>query len=308
MSVAPPGWRPEREIQFVAGTPAGGGQDRPARALVRILESRGFVGRPIRLVNMPGRGGGNAWDYLRRHARDPHVVAVGSPTLLTNKLLRVADFDHADLTPLAMLCTEYIVFIVRADSAIRTGADFMARIARDATGCTVAIATALGNTNHMALARITQLAGGDVGALDIRVFDSALDAVADVVGRGAEVAAVTAVSAVDAMTSGHVRAIAVTSPARLPRIHANVPAWAESGVDCVTGTWRGVIGAAGIAPEQIAFWVGALRDAVATAEWRAVLEHQYWAATYREGADLGVFLDRDRAAMRDALRALGLMS
>ena len=49
-------------------------------------------------------------------------------------------------------------------------------------------------------------------------------------------------------------------------------------------------------------------DAVATAEWRAVLEHQYWAATYREGADLGVFLDRDRAAMRDALRALGLMS
>ena len=28
------GWRPSREIELVAGTPPGGGQDRPARALI----------------------------------------------------------------------------------------------------------------------------------------------------------------------------------------------------------------------------------------------------------------------------------
>ncbi len=31
------GWRPAREIELVAGTPPGGGQDRPARALIEVL-------------------------------------------------------------------------------------------------------------------------------------------------------------------------------------------------------------------------------------------------------------------------------
>lgn len=301
------GWRPERGIELVAGTPAGGGQDRPARALIRILESEGLTGVPVKLINMPGRGGGNAWDYLMQHAGDPHVLAINSPTIITNKVLGVSAFDHAALTPLANLYTEYIAFVVRPDSPITSGADLLARLGKDAGAITIALATALGNINHMALGQVTRHAGGEVKALRINVFDSALYAVSDVIEKRADLGAITAVSAIKAMAAGQVRAFAVSAPQRLPRGYAQVPTWTEQGVDCVIGTWRGVIGAAALTPAHIAFWDGALRAATATAEWSAELADKYWANTYLGGDELAAFLDSERNVMAALLRELGLL-
>ena len=301
-----PEWQPEHGIELVAGTPAGGGQDRPARALIGILEANKLVNQPIKLTNIPGRGGGNGWDYLRTQAGNPHVLAINSPTVITNRQLGEADFDHRALTPLANLYTEYIAFVVRADSPIRNAADFMQRLADDSAGCRIALATAIGNINHMALAQVTAKAGGDIQALQINVFDSALYAVADVIEHRAEVAAITAVSATKAIAAGQVRAIAVSAPQRLPRLYADVPTWTELGVDCVIGTWRGVIGAAGITPAQIAFWDHVLRAATATPEWNAELADKYWANTYLGGAALDAFLQQEREVMGALLIKLGL--
>lgn len=300
-------WQPRREVELIAGTPAGGGQDRPARALLGILEAHQLIGQPLKLANIPGKGGGNGWDQLRKHDGDPHVLAINSPTIITNKQLGVADFDHAALTPLANLYTEYIAFVVRADSPIRTGADFMAQLKTDTAGCRIALATAIGNINHMALAQVTAHAGGDIKALQINVFDSALYAVADVIEKRAEVGAITTVSAVKAIESGQVRAIAVSAPQPLSRLYAGVPTWTEQGVDCVIGTWRGVIGAAGLSPTQIAFWQNALRAATTTDEWSATLAEKYWANTYLSGAELTAFLDRERDVMGRLLHDLGLL-
>ena len=301
-----PEWQPEHGIELVAGTPAGGGQDRPARALIGILEANKLVNQPIKLTNIPGRGGGNGWDYLRTQAGNPHVLAINSPTVITNRQLGEADFDHRALTPLANLYTEYIAFVVRADSPIRNAADFMQRLADDTAGCRIALATAIGNINHMALAQVTAKAGGDIQALQINVFDSALYAVADVIEHRAEVAAITAVSATKAIAAGQVRAIAVSAPQRLPRLYADVPTWIELGVDCVIGTWRGVIGAAGITPAQIAFWDHVLRAATATPQWNAELADKYWANTYLGGAALDAFLQQEREVMGALLIKLGL--
>ena len=301
-----PEWQPEHGIELVAGTPAGGGQDRPARALIGILEANKLVNQPIKLTNIPGRGGGNGWDYLRTQTGNPHVLAINSPTVITNRQLGEADFDHRALTPLANLYTEYIAFVVRADSPIRNAADFMQRLADDTAGCRIALATAIGNINHMALAQVTAKAGGDIQALQINVFDSALYAVADVIEHRAEVAAITAVSATKAIAAGQVRAIAVSAPQRLLRLYADVPTWIELGVDCVIGTWRGVIGAAGITPAQIAFWDHVLRAATATPQWNAELADKYWANTYLGGAALDAFLQQEREVMGALLIKLGL--
>lgn len=301
-----PEWQPEHGIELVAGTPAGGGQDRPARALIGILETNKLVNQPIKLTNIPGRGGGNGWDYLRTQTGNPHVLAINSPTVITNRQLGEADFDHRALTPLANLYTEYIAFVVRTDSPIRNTADFMQRLADDTAGCRIALATAIGNINHMALAQVTAKAGGDIQALQINVFDSALYAVADVIEHRAEVAAITAVSATKAIAAGQVRAIAVSAPQRLPRLYADVPTWTELGIDCVIGTWRGVIGAAGITPAQIAFWDHVLRAATATPQWNAELADKYWANTYLGGAALDAFLQQEREVMGALLIKLGL--
>jgi putative tricarboxylic transport membrane protein len=49
-------WRPEREIEIVAGTPPGGGLDRAARALLKAMEATGLLEVPARVHNVPGDG------------------------------------------------------------------------------------------------------------------------------------------------------------------------------------------------------------------------------------------------------------
>jgi putative tricarboxylic transport membrane protein len=301
-----PAWQPERDIELIAGTPAGGGQDRPARALISRLEAGKLVGHSIRLTNIPGKGGGNGWDHLRTHRANPHVLAINSPTIITNRHLGISDYDHGALTPLANLYTEYIAFVVRADSPIRNGNDFMQRIAADTAGCRIALATALGNTNHMALAQVTRHAGGSIKALAINVFDSALYAVDDVLAQRAEVGAITAVSAAPALADGRLRAIAVSSPQRLSGLYADTPTWKELGVDCVIGTWRGVVGAADITAAQTEYWRQVLRAATSTPEWAAVLADQYWGNTWLDGEALSRFLDTEQEALGEQLRSLGL--
>jgi putative tricarboxylic transport membrane protein len=299
--------RPTRVVEIVAGTPPGGGQDRPARALIEVLEKHALVGQPVKLTNIPGRGGGNAWDYLRTKAGDPHVLAINSPTIISNKLLGVSELDYAALTPLANLYTEYPIFIVRADSTIANVTELVRRLKADAAGVRIALATAIGNTNHIALARLTKHAGGDVKALQIDVLDSARYAIAHVLDSKAELGVITAVSAVPELTAKTLRTVTLSAPQRLGGLFKDTPTLLESGVDCTIGMWRGLIAPAGIQPEAIAFWEHTLAAATATAEWQAELAKKYWVNTYMAGAQERAFLDDERVQMTAALGELGLL-
>jgi putative tricarboxylic transport membrane protein len=299
-------WCPQHEIELIAGTPAGGGQDRPARVLIDLIKGR--VGVPIKLTNIPGRGGGNAWDYLAKHPADPHILAINSPTILTNRLLGESTLDFDTLTPLANLYTEYLAFVVRPNAAPDSARALLAQLARDPSGIRIAFATAIGNMNHMALARVTRQAGGDVRALATDVFDSARYAVAHVVEGRADLAVISATSAVPELQSGSLKTIAVSAPSRLAAPFADVPTWTEQGIDCVVGTWRGVIGPHGMSVSEIAFWEDALAQAVRSEAWRAELLRHHWTDTYLDAAGTRSFLARELTNMRTELSALGLLA
>jgi len=300
-------WRPLQEVVLLAGTPAGGGQDRPARALLAILAEQGLITAPLTLTNIPGRGGGNAWDDLARHPGNAHRLAINSPTILSNRALGISSLGWEALTPLCNLYTEYLAFIVRPDSPMRSADDLLRRLGQDTAGLPIALATAIGNANHIALAGITRQAGGAIDALDIAVFDSARDAIAHVLAGKAELGVITAASPVPELAAGTARCVAVSAPARMAGVYADVPTWREHGVDIVAGPWRGVIGPADLAPAQISFWEEALRAATDSAAWRDELARRHWSDTFRTGAPLRHFLREEDATMTAALRDLGLL-
>lgn len=304
--VSATGWRPEREIEVIAGTAAGGGLDRTARAFIAALEAERLLDVPVRLVNMPGDGGRKPWPHLDTRAGDPHVLSISSPNLTTDRLTGLTAFDHDDYTPLAILCNEYIAFAAHTDSRLNSGADLLKALRADAKAVRIALSTSLGNPNHIALAQVAQHAGADARALVIRVFDSALDAVADVVAGHADVAVVTAASPLKEMAAGNVRVLAVSAPARLAGPYADVATWEEQDVPCVIGAWRGLSGPRGLTPEHIAYWSRVGAWATASAAWRAALTTHCWAPYYLDGAGLTAYLREERAAMQATLGALGL--
>lgn len=305
-AVVPP-WRPDRNVDIVAGTPPGGGLDRTARALALALEAAHQPGVPVFVRNVPGDGSRKAWAYMNERVGDPHVLSIAHPNLATDRLMGLASFDLRAYTPIAILYTEYLAFAVRSDSVLRSAADLLERARVDSASLSVALSTSLGNPNHVALARIVQHAGGDPKAPLVRVFDSALDAMADIVSGKSELAVVTAASTSHAFTAGQVRILALSAPQRLPGAFAAVPTWSEYSVPCEVGAWRGVAGAAGIGESHIAFWVRVLRAATASATWRSELERHGWSDGYLDGPALHAYLENERKEMAAALSELGLI-
>jgi putative tricarboxylic transport membrane protein len=301
-------WRPEREIEIVAGTPAGGGLDRSARALAKAIEADRLLDVPVKVVNVGGDGGRRAWSHVERRAGDGHVIGISSPNMAADYLIGATRSDPDRFAPLAILYCEYIAFVVRGDSKLRDGADLIECFARDAAGVTVALATSRGNSNHVAVAKVVRHAGADIAAPVIRVFDTALDAVADVVAGHADVGAVTAASAVPELDAGRIRAVGVSAPARLSGSYAATPTWKEQGVDCMVGSWRGASGPPALSAAQIAFWETVLAAAVRTAQWQRDLERHFWTSMHLDGARLRDYLARERAEMRTVLGELGLVS
>jgi putative tricarboxylic transport membrane protein len=300
-------WRPVRDVEIIAGTPPGGGLDRSARALGAAITAARVVDVPVNVVNVGGDGGRKAWTHVDRFVGDGHVVAISSPNMLADYLTGVTAQDPGRFTSLAILYSEYIAFVVRPDSAVRTGADLLQRFARDAAAVTIALSTSLGNSNHVAVAKVVRRAGADTNRPPIRVFDTALDAVADVVAGRALLGAVTAASAVPELAAGTLRALAVSGPARLGGPYADVPTWTEQGVDCEVGSWRGVSGPPELPAEAAAFWRRVLAGATRTPEWQDALARHFWTGMYLDGDALNAYFSRERTDMRGVLAGLGLL-
>ena len=294
-------------MQLVAGTPPGGGLDRVARALANVIAQAKLLDVSVEVVNVPGDGARRAWTgFIDKHPGDAHVLGISSPNLTSDYLVGLANFEHGRYSPIATLVTEYIAFAVASDSALKSGADLLARLGSAPGKVKVALSTALGNPNHVALAKLTRHAGGDINAPAIRIFDTALDAVADVIAGRSDACAVTAASVLTELNAGRVRVLAISAPARLADPFAASPTWQELGSDCVIGAWRGVSGPAGLAPSQINSWAEIVGSATRHPTWQAELARLSWSPLVQTGDVLRAYLAQERAEFVATLSELGL--
>lgn len=301
-------FKPAHGVQIVAGTPPSGGLDRVARALAKAIAEGRLLDVPVEVVNVPGDGARRAWtQVIDKHEGDAHVVAISSPNLTSDYLVGLANFEHSKYSPIATLVTEYIAFVVRTDSDLKSGGDLLARLRANASAVKVALSTALGNPNHVAIAKLTKQVGGDINAPTIRVFDTALDAVADVVAGRSDVCAVTAASVIAELNAGRLCVLAISAPARLSGVFAGVPTWHEQSADCVIGAWRGVSGPAGLNSAQVRFWESVVTAAAKQRCWQEDLKRLNWSPMVQIGAALRAHLDRERAEFVAVLGELGLL-
>jgi putative tricarboxylic transport membrane protein len=289
-----------KNVEIIAGTPPGGGQDRTARAVAAV------IGGEVTITNVPGRGGGNAWDQLITRRATPNLLAVSSPTLLTNALVGDSSIDDRDLTPLAILHTEYSAVVAPSGSRWQAPASTLSAIS-DGT-LVVSFATALGNMNHLVLAEIASGLGSDPNSLRVRVFDSAREALADVLAGDGDIAIVSAASAVPELTAGTLNGVVVSAPQRLAGIFSEVATCTELSVPCVRGTWRGLVGPPGLDKKRIAGWERALLTATGSESWKETLARNLWVDSYLGPAQTERFLSAEREGLGALLGSTGLVT
>ncbi len=299
-------WKPEKPIEIVVGTGVGGGQDKSARTMQRILQERKLVEVPVTVVNKPGGGGAVGWTYLNQHAGEGNIVYVGNPTLLTNHIIGRNPVNYTHITPLAILLSESVAVSVLPDSPLKTGMDLLARLKKDAASVSVAVGSSLGSTNHIAMALIAKAAGGDARKLRTVVFQGGGEAITALLGGHIDVNSSAANNVVPHKEAGRIRVLGVTSPRRLAGVLADVPTWQEQGVNALVTNWRMVAGPKGMTVAQIAYWDGVLARLVQTGEWKKDLATNLFENTYLNSAATGRYMQTEYEQFNAALSELGM--
>ncbi|MBX3664482.1 MAG: tripartite tricarboxylate transporter substrate binding protein [Burkholderiales bacterium] len=298
-------WRPEQNIEIVAGTNPGGAADLTARTVQKLLQERKFPDLPLAVINKPGAGGAIGWAYINQHAGNPHYLAVSTPPLLTNHITGKSKTHHSDLTPVALLFGEHFPFVVRSDSPIRTGKDLIEKLRADPGSIAIAVASS-GGANHIAVALVAKSAGVDVRKLKVVVYNSGGDTLTALLGGHVQLVAANPSSAARLVKAGQARAIAVAATQRLLSPFADVPTWREQGVDAVLMTWRGIVAPKGIPPAAVSYWEHGLRQMTESAEWKENLQRNLWDDIYLDAAGARKFLDAEYGQLKSALIDLGL--
>jgi putative tricarboxylic transport membrane protein len=299
-------WKPEKNVELIVGTSPGGGQDRTARVIQRIIQDKHLVEVPIAVVNRPGGGGAVALAYSHQRKGDAHFLQIASPTLLTNHITGKSPYNWADFLPIAIVFSEAIVFAVRADSPIRTGTDLIAQLKKDPAAMPISTSTTAGNQYHIAVVLVGRAAGVPASQLKVVIYNSGGDAVTALLGGHVAVCTASASNFVQHVKAGTLRGVAVSAPQRLTGELANVPTWKELGVNLTLDQWRLVFGPPGLSATQVSYWETTLEHVVKTDEWKQELQRNLWHDAYRGSTETRTFLAAQHAEIKSVLTEIGL--
>lgn len=299
-------WKPEKAVEIIVPTSPGGGQDTLARIIQRIVQDRRLIEATMTVVNKAGGGEAVAYGYLNQHPKDGHYLAIATVNLLTNRITGSNPLNYADVTPIALMVNEYLVFVVRADSPVKNGKDFVDRLKKDPSALSIGVGPSLGGSSHISAGLVAKVAGIDAKRLKVVVFASGGEIMTAVLGGHVDVSAASMTASVPHLQSGKMRAIGVPSPQRLGGPVANVPTWREQGFDAVFTNWRAMIGPKGLTADQITYWERALSAVVQTDEWKESLQKNLQERAFLNSKETQQFLESQDAQLRSVLSDLGL--
>jgi len=281
-------WAPQHNVEFIVPTAAGSTMDLLARVIQKIWDEQHAINASMTVEAKAGAGGAVAWTYVSRRVGDGHVIAISGPTLLANDILHVGELHYGDVTPIAQLFNEYVVFAVRSDEPIKTGADLVAAM-RTSKTLSIGVAPGFGGSNHVAVLKLARAAHIDPNNLTIAPFKGANEAVNNLLGGHVDVTISTVSAIAPFVKAGRLRAIAVAAPSRLSDL--NVPTWRELGYDVTEGNWRGIVGPKNLDRAEIAYWDKRVAELVKTQTWAEMLKRYGWDADYADSVDAKRFLD-----------------
>jgi len=216
---------PTKPIRLIVPFPPGGPTDIVARPLSVLLGER--LKEQIIIENKGGAGGSIGADLVAKSAPDGYTLFMGTvgTNAINGSLYKQLPYDMTrDFTPIAIVATAPVVIVVNSSDRIKTLAELItdARSKPD----TIAYGTAgNGTPGHLTAALFESTAQIKFKHIP---YKGSAPAVTDLIGNQIPLVFDPIQSVLPHITSGKLRALAVTSKTRSPLL-PNVPTVAELG-------------------------------------------------------------------------------
>ncbi len=300
-------WKPQRNVDIVVNSGAGGSADRQARVAQKFLQA--LPGMPsVSVTNRAGGAGLVALNFMAQHPADAHYLGILSTGVLTNQITGLSTIRYQDITPLNILVREYIAVWTRTESSITSGRDLIARLKREPASVAFAFSTARGNQNHVVIGMLARAAGVDPKLLKTVIYPSGGQGMTAALGGHVDVWVGTAGGALPYMAAGSIRVLGISAPQRQGGKFAAVPVFREQGVDATYYAWRGFLAPRGLTAAQLAYWDQVFARIAHSDEWKKELEENAWAEGFLGSAETRRHLDAEYEMLSRMLADLGVVA
>lgn len=302
-ALAAPAWAKSTIKMMIPANP-GGGWDLTGRAMGKALQDTGDVAA-VTFENKGGAAGAlGLAQFINSSKGDPDALLVMGAVMVGGIITSKPPVNLSQVTPIARITSEYNVFVVPADSPIKTMADVVAQLKKD-VGSVKWGGGSRGATEHIAAAMLAREVGVDPAKVNYVAFRGGGEAIAAILGGNVTIGGSGYSEFAEYIKAGKMRAIGVTSDQRIKGIE--VPTLKEQGLNVVIGNWRGLYGAPGLTPAQRSALTALVDKALATRAWTEALERNGWTPAPLSGLAFGTFVDDEFARMRDVMQKAGML-
>lgn len=287
-------------VKLVVGAPPGGTTDTVARNIGQHMSQT--LRRTVVIENRPGAGGNIAADYVAKSAPDGNTLLVTFTSFSINaSLYRKLPFDPVrDFTPISMLARVPSLLVTRKDFPAQDMAAFVEQVRAHPGKYTMAVG-ALGSSLHMAGERMKMMAGLDI--LNVP-YKGTAPAITDLLGGQVDMMVASSLNAQPHIKSGALKALGLTSPQPLPQF-PGVPPIGDTIKGFESNAWFALFGPAGMPADVVAALNDAARHAVASPDFRRLLDAEAATAVSSSPQELDAFVRQDITRYAEIVKFTG---
>ncbi|MBV8535681.1 MAG: tripartite tricarboxylate transporter substrate binding protein [Alphaproteobacteria bacterium] len=292
---------PARPIHLIVPYPAGGANDIFARLVGQKLNDS--LGKPVVIENRAGASTMIASAFVAKAAPDGYTLLLNNSTLgITTILYKTVPYRLDDFTFVAPVANSPIILVVNQSSPLRSVADLVAA-AKAAPGKLNYAATGPGGATHLISEHFNRAFGVRTVEVDYR---GAAPLLTDLLGGQVDFYFEPVNGSMDPIKAGQLRALAVTSEARLTAA-PDVPTFKELGTPAMTATIAyGIFGPAHLPADVTAKLNKAIGAAVSAPDVNARLEAEGDVPVTATPAEFSVQFRANLGFWADIIRPLKL--
>lgn len=298
-------WEPQRNIEIIAPSGAGGGWDTTARMAAKVLEEEGLIKKGIGVVNRTGGGGAVGWAYIATKEGSPYNLFVTSPPIIDVPLNGQSKYGYEDFTPIANVIADYGAFAVRADAKWDTLAELFEDMRKDPQSVTVIGSSSPGSMDHLKFAQFAKEAGVDITKIKY-VSEQDGGEITALLNGSVDVFSTSVSQTIEQAKAGNIKVLAITAAERLGGDAADFPTAIEQGINSTYINWRGFFGPKNMPEEALRYYEQKFKELTETEAWKQVRANYGWNDMYMGHEEYVEFLQNQVETTSSILRELGI--
>ncbi|MFI9557717.1 Bug family tripartite tricarboxylate transporter substrate binding protein [Nonomuraea endophytica] len=291
-------------LKIMAPANAGGGWDQTSRTAEQAIK-QADPSRKVEVYNVPGAGGTIGLAQLAGEKGNGNL-------LMTMGLVMVGAIEQnkskvtlSDTTPIAKLTEEYEIIVVPAESKLKTVADLVAAWKADPKTVSIAGGSA-GGTDHILAGLMAKAAGVDPKQINYVANSGGGEALNLLLGNKATIGISGVGEFAEQVKAGKLRALAVSSPQRLPDLDA--PTIKEGGLDVEIANWRGMVAPGGLSDADKKALTDLVTKMHASQAWKDAVAKNGWIDSFQTGDQFATYLNSEQTRVKSIIAEMGLVS